>query len=460
VNHVLRVVRVVVVLGALAALGYFGYREYEANPQALEQALVAVRLMRPTPTVAGIQASGTLEARTAEVMTQVPGRVLRVTVDEGDEVREGQVVVELDHSLVDRQLAVAQAEIALAEAQLALVKAGPRPEQVAQAEAQVRAAEAALRAARQGLADAQALRDTAQDVEPEIVQAETNLARAQHLRDAALAQAQAADLALQMWGRVVKSLEAGVDVTLPGGIKQHFPTPREKLDWAYEQWNVASQQAWQAWAAYREAEAGVKAAQEAVDAARARREDPARDVPVAQAQAGVWEAEEGVQVAKAALSALEEGVNDEKIAAAEANVGRAKAAYERVARQRDFYAVRAPVSGRVVSRSIEEGEVAAPGVSLLEIADLRTLRLTLYVLETDLGAVRLGQSVSISVDAFPGREFMGTVVRIAGEAEFTPKNVQTPDERVNLVYAVEVSVPNPKGLLKPGMPADGIIHTE
>jgi len=100
------------------------------------------------------------------------------------------------------------------------------------------------------------------------------------------------------------------------------------------------------------------------------------------------------------------------------------------------------------------GEVALPGVPLLTVADLSSVTLTVYVPESQYGTLSLGQSVSVSVDTFPDETFTGTVNFINDQAEFTPKNVQTQKERVNLVYAIKIALPNPDGKLKPGMPAD------
>jgi HlyD family secretion protein len=83
-----------------------------------------------------------------------------------------------------------------------------------------------------------------------------------------------------------------------------------------------------------------------------------------------------------------------------------------------------------------------------------------YVPESRLGQVEIGQEVAVSVDSFPERTFTGAVVAIADEAEFTPRNVQTQEERVNMVFAVDVRIPNPDHALKPGLPADAVIVTE
>ncbi len=99
-----------------------------------------------------------------------------------------------------------------------------------------------------------------------------------------------------------------------------------------------------------------------------------------------------------------------------------------------------------------------PGQSILTLMDPRDLWLRAYVPETEIARVKLGQPATLAVDAFPGRVFQGTVSEIASEAEFTPKNVQTKKERVNLVFRVKIAVQNPDGTLKPGLPADAEIR--
>ena len=98
-----------------------------------------------------------------------------------------------------------------------------------------------------------------------------------------------------------------------------------------------------------------------------------------------------------------------------------------------------------------------PGAPLLTIADLGAVSLTIYVPEDQLGKVQLGQPVSVTVDAYPDRVFKGKVTFVSGQAEFTPKNVQTKEERVSMVFAVKVALPNPDHALKPGMPADAVL---
>ncbi|MEE4311024.1 MAG: efflux RND transporter periplasmic adaptor subunit [candidate division KSB1 bacterium] len=114
----------------------------------------------------------------------------------------------------------------------------------------------------------------------------------------------------------------------------------------------------------------------------------------------------------------------------------------------------APVSGIVVDQYIEYGEFATTGSPLFSIVDLKDLWIKLYIAETDLGKVKVGDDAVITIDSFPDDRYDGKVVWISPKAEFTPKNVQTREARADLVYAVKVSVKNPKGILKIGMPAD------
>jgi membrane fusion protein YbhG len=118
----------------------------------------------------------------------------------------------------------------------------------------------------------------------------------------------------------------------------------------------------------------------------------------------------------------------------------------------------APSNGTVTLKSVEPGELVSPGSNVLRLTYLDRVKLTIYVNETDLGRVKLGQEARISVDTFgAGKTFPGKVVAISPTAEFTPKNVQTKEERTKLVFGVKIEVENPDHLLKPGLPADARI---
>jgi multidrug resistance efflux pump len=161
-----------------------------------------------------------------------------------------------------------------------------------------------------------------------------------------------------------------------------------------------------------------------------------------------------VRMAEIQLEALRAGLSDEEVRVIEAQVEQARAGLEALRRQRAMLTLTSPISGTVSELLMVPGEVAAQGAALMRIADLAALTLTVYVPETRLGDLQIGQPVEIHVDSFPDQTFAGEIIRIADQAEFTPRNVSTQEERVNLVFAVEVAVRNVEGGLRPGMPAD------
>jgi len=139
----------------------------------------------------------------------------------------------------------------------------------------------------------------------------------------------------------------------------------------------------------------------------------------------------------------------------------AKASLAEQQRYLDEMTVRAPTTGTVLVRTIERGEWVQPGTPLFSMVDLNQLYLKIYVPEPDIGKVVHDQPARVHVDAFPDRFFPARVSKIASEAEFTPKNVETREERVKLVFAVELALDeNPGGVLKPGMPADAVVRLE
>ena len=119
-----------------------------------------------------------------------------------------------------------------------------------------------------------------------------------------------------------------------------------------------------------------------------------------------------------------------------------------------------PISGLILERNVEAGEVVSPGMVLMTIGDLQRPWVRVYIGEPDIGRVRIGQEASVVTDAYPTRAFPGTLRYIADEAEFTPKNIQTRQERIKLVYEAKVYLTNKEGILKPGMPADVSLQLE
>jgi len=210
-----------------------------------------------------------------------------------------------------------------------------------------------------------------------------------------------------------------------------------------------------------------------------------REEEVASASSAVQQAE--INLALARANALQNRLRQEDVRAAQASVDAAKSnerlaaaglrqvrlreealrlavaqrkAAEETVRllheQLNDTEVRAPFAGTVTHRVAEVGEVVSPGTPIATLADLSRATLTIYVSGKDLSRVRLGQAVQVRVDGDP-RAFEGQISYISPNAEFTPRNIQTKDERVQLVYAVKVALPNREGVFKPGMPADAIV---
>jgi multidrug resistance efflux pump len=140
-----------------------------------------------------------------------------------------------------------------------------------------------------------------------------------------------------------------------------------------------------------------------------------------------------------------------------AGLAQAKAALQLLEVQQKKTEIVAPVAGVVLARNLEAGEVVGAGSAGIVLGELDEVELTVYIPEDRYGQVQLGQAVEVTVDSFAGETFSGTVVHIADEAEFTPRNVQTVDGRKSTVYAVVIRLPNPDWNLKPGMPADAVI---
>lgn len=180
-----------------------------------------------------------------------------------------------------------------------------------------------------------------------------------------------------------------------------------------------------------------------------------RDFEAAQAQLKVTQA----RAAEAAerLKLVQEGPRAETIQQARARVAQARAALALATTLLENTRLSSPLSGTVLSHNVEPGEFVSPGTPVVTVADTHHIWVRAYLNQPDLGRIRHGQKVAVRTDSFPGRDFEGTIGFIASDAEFTPKTVQTPKERVKLVFRLKIDVANPGDELKPGMPADVII---
>ena len=175
------------------------------------------------------------------------------------------------------------------------------------------------------------------------------------------------------------------------------------------------------------------------------------------ARAAVHVAEQ--QLAEAHLGPTRVEAKRHEVAAMRAAVDQAAAALADVRSIVADFRITSPLSGTVLTRFSDVGEVVAPGAPLLTLVDLDRLYLKVYVPEPLIGRVHLGLPARVYTDAFPDQPFAATVRYIAARAEFTPKDVQTVDERAKLVYAVKLYLEaNPGHRLTPGVPADAIIQ--
>jgi HlyD family secretion protein len=155
---------------------------------------------------------------------------------------------------------------------------------------------------------------------------------------------------------------------------------------------------------------------------------------------------------------LADGLRVQEVEGARARRDQAVAAADLLRKKVADCIVRAPAPGIVTLRAFEPGELVGLGSTVIRLTALDTVRLMIYVPEADLGRIALGQEAGVSVDAHPGRVFPGRVTYLSPTAEFTPKNVQTKEERTKLVFGVRILIPNPGLLLKPGLPADALLE--
>ncbi len=440
------VILVLVVAGVLAGGWWWARTSPEQATQVLiDGGLEASRAEQFVTSIAGqtdaledeaLIASGSIEGDEVVIVSEFGGRIVGLDVGEGDEVEAGQIVVELDTSQLQAQRAQAQAAVAAAQANLANVKAGTHPAPILAGEAGLLQATTQRDVAQRAWQDVEAMVEDPQQIQAQIVQAraavklaetqieqaEAKIARAEVERDQYRGQGSMEEKALyRMYNFQVEAARVGQEVAM----------------------------------------ANKAGAEETLAALRALRDNPLAmisQVHLAEAQYSIAEA--GVAVAEARLAELKAGPLPEEVGVAEAQVAQAGAAVSALQTQIDKMTLRAPIAGVVTSRSARSGEAALPGATLLTVANLDEVTLTVYIPEDQLGQVYLAQEVEVQVDSYPGRVFPGTVSYISQEAEFTPKNVQTQKERVNMVFAVKVRLPNPDHLLKPGMPADAVLRGE
>lgn len=339
-----------------------------------------------------LRVSGQIEGVAITAGSRIGGRVAEVFVAEGDRVTTGQVLVQLDEAEAKALVAAAQAQLAQAQAFVAKLETGATAEQLRQAEAAAKAAEEQYQMALSG----------ARDEEKRAAHAGASAAKAQ--LDNAAAEFKRAE-----------SLVAK---------------------------EVVSQRTFDA------AKAGHAAAQAQFDAAneKARLVDKgARVEEIAMAKAAFDRAE-------AVLDEVRIGAREEDRAAARAARDAAQANLDRAQVGLDEMRVIAPSAGVVESVDVHPGDLVKPG-SLVRIVDPEDLELYVYVGAAMLGHLHLGQVVPLRTDAHGSEEFQGEIVHIASEGEYTPRNLQTEEERVQQVFGVKLKLNSATGKLRAGMTA-------
>ena len=294
-----------------------------------------------------IKVSGNIETTEVDVGFKIVGRIVSLSVQEGDWVEKGKVIAKLDDEDLRQRLEVARATLRSAQARLEKLLAGSRPEEVREAEASLHQAQF--------------------DFENKKVQYERMKA-----------------------------------------LYERRVIPKEILD---------------------NSETGYKIA-----------------------KAVLQRATENYNLVK-------EGPRKEDIEDARAQVEQARASLRLAETQLSYTVLHSPISGVILVKSGEIGEVVNPGRSILTLADIENVWLKAYIPETDLSRVKWGQEVMVTTDLRPQKAYKGRISFISSQAEFTPKQIQTEKERVTLVYRIKVDIPNLDRELKPGMPADGRIFT-
>ncbi|RPH60515.1 MAG: HlyD family efflux transporter periplasmic adaptor subunit [Chloroflexi bacterium] len=440
----------------------------------------------PASANGALTASGTVESTEIAIAPELSSKVVEVLVNEGDNVKAGDVLFRLDDTLLKAQrqqstaaletvkgnAVAAAAAVSTAQAQYDIVYNAalaqdkktrladwfkPSPDQFDQPwwyfskDQQIAAAQAEIDTAAKEFAAAQ---EKLNKIEGK-ASSEDFLATEKALLEARVTFEVAKQIVDLTGGPSVDA----ASVELPKGLPYRAQIRIRKL---YEENTHDLHDSAQA--LYDDAESALEDAQEAYDEVLTT--DEAADV--FEARADVTVAQERYYVAQDYLRALQTGSESLQVIAAQKTLEQAKAAANQaqlavsqaeanlalIDAQISKLTVTAPLDGVVLSRNVEPGEVVNPGSIVLTLAKLTDLTLTVYVPEDRYGEISLGQAVDVTVDSFPAEVFKATVTHISDQAEFTPRNVQTVEGRKTTVFAIKLRLEDPEGKLKPGMPAD------
>lgn len=340
-----------------------------------------------------ILVSGNLELTQVDLSFKTAGRMTELAVREGQFVKKGDLIAKLDSAQLEQQLLRDQAAVASAQSSLQQLQTS--------IEYQAATIDSDISTRRAELAQAQArLDDLLAGSRPqEIQQAQSAVADAKAWNDQARSD----------WERA-QALFAREDIS-----KSQYDQARAKLD------STAAQ---------------LRQAEERLGLVK---EGPRKE-EIAGARAQLARAQAGVQTAEA--NRIELRRKQQELAARRAEIERTRAQVGMTQTQIADATVVAPIDGVVLVKAAEAGEVMAAGTTIVSLGDLEHPWLRAYINETDLGRVKLGGKVQLSTDSFPGKTYEGHISFIASEAEFTPKQIQTKEERVKLVYRIKIDVGN------------------
>ena len=355
-----------------------------------------------------IRLSGNLEMTQVNIAFKISGKMIERTVNEGDVVKRGQVIARLDREQLERQKEREQATLAGAQSTVTQLLT------LVQWQGETLAGDGDLRKAELALAEARLkeLLAGARSQEKQQAQAAVEEARAE------------AERAKKDWDRA-QALFKNDDIT----AAQHDQF-RTRFEASAATLRRLEQQA-------------------------ALVEEGPRQEEIEMARAQVARAKASLRLSDA--NRLELRRKQEDVTTRRTDVERARAQLALIESQLGDTVAVSPVDGIVLVKSAEPGEVLAAGTTVVTIADLEHPWLRAYIREQDLGRVKIGSKAKVTTDSYPGKSYSGRVSFISSEAEFTPKQIQTPEERVKLVYRIKVDVENTNQELKSNMPADAEI---
>ena len=372
-----------------------------------------------------LRLTGSLEATKVTVATEVGGRVTNIAVDEGDAVEAGQVVVKLDDAALTVQIKQAQAAVSAAEANLAQVKAGARQEAIDAAQAALNQTLAERDGAAATYSNTVAIRDNPQQIVAQLDTARSGVQLAE--QNVVVMQSRLAEA--RYWRDFYDK-----DTTRHATLDKQIAIAQNNLDAAQAQLDGAKAQA-----------AGLEAM---------RRAPVALQSQVNGARSAYSMTLANAAVAAASLVELKAGAASEDVALAEAQLHQAQAQLKLAQSYLSRATLTSPLKGVVAQRSAQIGETLQPGSVLLSIMNFDEVNLVVYVPQTDLPRVQLGDKVQVYPDAYPAETFEGEVAAIARQAQFSSRDTQAQEDRANVVFAVKVKLLNTDHRLKPGMAGD------